>query len=174
MTAPAAHQHRHEDPLVTLHRADDDADAILRARIAETCGVEEAAVRTGRLCPRCGSSAHGRPWARIDAASDIPVSISRSGAHLVTAVRREGPVGVDIESVAAVDRLWSPDLVLHPSERGLDRTPEDRARLWAGKEAVLKALGVGLGRAMPTIALADFDVEDLPAPPRHVIACARL
>ena len=54
MTAPA-------EGIVHLHRAEEDADAILRARIAELLGLETADVLTGRACPRCGSSAHGRP-----------------------------------------------------------------------------------------------------------------
>lgn len=180
MAPHAPHQRTHVHPCVTRHRAGEDADVVLRRSIARQRGVPVTQVRTGRLCPRCGSSSHGRPWARIESDEpgtspiEIPVSISRSGDHLITAVRSDGPVGVDIESIAAVERHWDPALVLHPSERGTDRTPEQRARLWAGKEAVLKALGVGLARPMPTIVLAAYDVQDVAAPEGYVIACARL
>ena len=40
-----------------------------------------------------------------------------------------------------MDRRWDPDLVLAPGERA--DAAEAQARLWARKEAVLKACGVG-------------------------------
>lgn len=172
MTAPAD-----RSDIVRRHRAEQDADATLRARVAALLGVTETEVLVGRSCPRCGSSAHGRPWARARGGRDeIPVSLSRCGEHLLTAVRAEGPVGVDLESIAAVDRAWDPQLMLHPSEKAAAARTDARGRaaLWAGKEAVLKALGTGLQTPMSTLRLADFAVEDLPAPAGHVAALARL
>ncbi|WP_377793003.1 4'-phosphopantetheinyl transferase family protein [Brachybacterium sp. GCM10030267] len=154
------------------HAADEDADAILRRRIAELIDVSEADVLVGRACPRCGSSRHGRPWARVPGRGDeVSVSLSRAGPHLVTAVTTEGAIGVDIESVAAVDAGWDPGLVLHLDEAGLDTGPGRRAALWCGKEAILKALGVGLATPMSTIRLADHPVLELPAPPGYRVAC---
>ena len=94
----------------------------------------------------------------------------------MTAVNPGGPVGVDLESIAAVGRGWSPELMLHPSERAAAARadPPERAVLWARKEAVLKALGTGMQTPMSELRLADFAVEDLPAPPGHVAALARL
>ena len=175
--------------IVHLHSALEDADAILRDRVAVLLGIPGADVLVGRSCPRCGSSAHGRPWARPrDAREEVHVSLTRCGEHLMTAVSTEGPVGVDLESIAAVDRGWDPELMLHPSERSVGeprgsqergnpqepRDPEGRAAVWARKEAVLKALGTGFGTPMSTVRLADFAVFDLPAPPGHVAAITRL
>lgn len=171
MTAPL-------DPggTVHLHPAGEDADGILRVRVAALLGIEASDVLVGRSCPRCGSSAHGRPWARARGRRDeIPVSLSRCGAHLLTAVRADGPVGVDLESIAAVARGWDAELVLHPSERGrrAPRTDDARGAVWARKEAVLKLLGTGLVTPMSAVRLAEHDVQDLPAPPGHVAALAR-
>lgn len=135
--------------------------------------VTAADVRTGRMCPACGSSVHGRPWARVPGHDgEIGVSLSRSGPHLLTAVRLGGGVGADVESIAAVDAGWDPGLVLAPGEEDLARTPEARARLWAGKEAVLKLLGAGLRTPMSEVRLADFDVRPVASPPGFVAAVA--
>ncbi|HEX7353161.1 MAG TPA: 4'-phosphopantetheinyl transferase superfamily protein [Brachybacterium sp.] len=160
-----------------LDRAEEDADAILRERVAQLLGLQPSEVLVGRSCPRCGSSAHGRPWARGKGRRhEVPVSLSRCGEHLLTAVGGRRPLGVDLESISAVGRGWDPGLVLHPSERaGAERAgPREQAALWAGKEAVLKALGTGLGTPMSSLRLADFAVEALAAPPGHVAALARL
>ena len=160
--------------LVRLHGAEEDADEILRARVAALRGVPLQEVRVGRACPRCGADAHGRPWALVGTL-EVPVSLSRCGEHLMTAVVPAGAVGVDLESVAAVARGWDEDLVLHPRERdrGAPGTDRERAAVWARKEAVLKMLGTGLATPMSTVDLADHDVTDVPAPPGHVAALAR-
>lgn len=163
--------------IVRLHRAEEDADGILRDRVAELLGLPPTDVLVGRSCPRCGSSSHGRPWARARGRRDeVPVSLTRCGEHLMTAVSADGPVGVDLESIAAVGRAWDQRLMLHPSERAAaaHADPPERAALWTRKEAVLKALGTGLQTPMNELRLADFAVEDLPAPPGHVAALARL
>jgi 4'-phosphopantetheinyl transferase len=130
-------------------------------------------VETGRLCPRCGSAEHGRPWVR-HRSRPVPVSLSRSRPHLLTAVGTVGQVGVDVESIAAVTRRWDPALVLAPGE--MADTPEDRSRFWARKEAVLKAYAVGLADPMCRLVLADFpgELDDVPAPPGYVAAVVRL
>lgn len=168
-----------EDParIVRLHRAEQDADGILRARVAALLRISAADVLVGRSCPRCGSPEHGRPWARPRGArTEVFVSLTRCGEHLMSAVSTEGPLGVDLESVAAVDRAWDPELMLHPSERAAAESADarERAALWSRKEAVLKALGTGLDTPMSALRLADHDVRDLPAPPGHVAALARL
>ncbi|WP_415830863.1 4'-phosphopantetheinyl transferase superfamily protein [Janibacter anophelis] len=43
------------------------------------------------------------------------MSLSRCGDHLVTVIA-DHPVGVDVESIAAVNARWDPALVLHPGE----------------------------------------------------------
>ena len=167
----------HPDPpgLAHLHRAEEDADAILRDRVAALLELPPTDILVGRSCPRCGSSEHGRPWARARGRRDeVPVSLTRCGEHLMTAVDAPGTgrLGIDLEAVAAVSRGWDPTLVLHPSEPD-PHAPEERAAVWARKEAVLKALGTGLATEMSALRLGDFAVRDLPAPPGLVAALAR-
>lgn len=163
--------------IARLHHVEEDADALLRDRVAALLGIAPSDILVGRACPRCGSSEHGRPWARARGRRDeVPVSLTRCGEHLMTAVGGIGPLGVDLESIAAVARGWDPDLVLHPSEhaRYAGASPAEQAAIWAAKEAILKALGTGFETPMGALLLADFDVADLPAPPGHVAALARL
>lgn len=147
-----------------------------------------AEIRTGRHCPACGSDSHGRPWARLPDGRSPHVSLARCGDHVVTAIA-DHPVGVDVESIAAVTARWDPALVLHPTEpdpdvsrrirvrlagsvhcpRGMQTwvdvtVAEQRAAMWCRKEAILKALGTGLRTPMSEIRVADWPVEDIPAP----------
>ncbi|WP_198554284.1 4'-phosphopantetheinyl transferase superfamily protein [Nocardioides alpinus] len=78
------------------------------------------------------------------------------------------PVGVDVESVAAVANRWDPALVLADGERA--GTDEDRGRTWARKEAVLKRRGTGLATPMVDVLLAAESWRDLPGPPGYVVA----
>lgn len=123
-------------------------------------------MNSGRLCPRCGSSRHGRPWLRAYGVAHH-VSLSRSGAHLVT-VLADAPVGIDIDSVADVARRWDASLVLAPGEDAA--TDEDRARAWVRKEAVLKHRGTGLATPMTEVVLANERWHDLVAPAGYVAA----
>jgi len=154
---------------IAWHDAGGHADTALAAHVASVLG--EGDVRTGRLCPRCGSADHGQPWARLDGRS-VSVSLSRSGPHLVTAVGGEGRIGIDVEEVAEVAARWQAALVLAPGEEA--PTSEDQARTWARKEAILKAYAVGLDEPMTGFAVSDFDGElhDLPAPEGFVAALA--
>jgi hypothetical protein len=62
--------------------------------LAHTLLREElGASAVGRLCPRCGSAEHGRPYAAGVAAR---VSVSYA-TGLVAVAWAEGPVGVDVE-----------------------------------------------------------------------------
>jgi len=116
---------------------------------------------SGRLCPACGSDAHGRPWLRHRARLPY-VSLSRAGPHLVTVIA-DRPVGVDVEA-AVID--VHPALVLAPGETG------DLARTWVRKEAVLKLRGTGLSTPMSEVVLADESWRDLPSPEGYVAAVA--
>ncbi len=155
------------------HPVDLGGDAALASHIGAVLGDGE--VSTGRLCPSCGSPDHGRPWARHDG-HEVHVSLSRAGPHLLTAVSLVSAVvsavGVDVESVTDVDSQWDADLVLARGEVADESLA--RARVWAAKEAILKAYGVGLTRPMTELALADFDGElvDVPAPDGFVAALA--
>lgn len=151
-------------PDVRWHSSDTAAAEALETHAWALLG--SGTVTSGRLCPACGSAAHGRPWVRHDG-RPVHVSLSRSGPHLVTAIA-EVPVGVDVE-VAALGVL--PELVLAPGETG-DLETGDLARTWARKEAILKARGTGLATAMSSVRLADEHWQDLDAPVGFVAALA--
>lgn len=121
----------------------DPARELLREAVAAYCAVEVAAVRTGSLCPRCGSSAHGRPYV-LPAPGWAPphVSLSRTDGLVLIAVTAAGPVGVDVERIDAAVFAGLDDVALHPAEQAPDAVA--RARTWVRKESLLKAAGLGL------------------------------
>jgi 4'-phosphopantetheinyl transferase len=151
---------------VRWHAVGTTSQRALALHAADHLGVTAEAVTSGRLCPRCGSSAHGRPWLRAYGIGHH-VSLSRSGSLLVTAMA-DVPVGVDVESVADVARGWDASLVLAPGEEAA--TDLDRARAWSRKEAVLKQRGTGLSVPMTSVVLADEPWTDLDAPDGYVAA----
>lgn len=95
-----------------------------------------------------GHDVHGRPRARSGAAF-LPLSLSRCGAACAVALGTEGRVGVDlVDPGTRVPTQGLLDLAT-PGERAwLAALPGDPRRplfeLWACREALLKALGLGL------------------------------
>ncbi|MEU4335725.1 4'-phosphopantetheinyl transferase superfamily protein [Micromonospora lupini] len=81
---------------------------------------------------------------------ELPVSVSRAGRIVVVAARAAGPVGVDVEEVRplpalALARRWfAPAELAWLAGRGEAGRTADFLRLWTAKEAVGKALGLGL------------------------------
>ena len=149
------------------------SDEALRHHLTSLAYVD---AQVGRLCPQCGSEAHGRPWARAGGVR-LEVSVSRSGPHLLTAVSADRAIGVDVESVEAVAARWDPGVVLAPGESAdVGATAEERAAIWVAKEAVLKARGIGLARPMTSFRLSDLagsvELTQLPAPPGYAAAVA--
>jgi phosphopantetheinyl transferase len=116
-----------------------------RAIVARTMGEAPASsLALSRTCPRCGGTDHGRPFL---AGSSTEISVSASGRLAVVAVSPR-PVGVDIE-------LWHPDIRPLPAaltaaeRRAVFVLPSGEQgpgflRLWAAKEALLKAGGRSL------------------------------
>jgi hypothetical protein len=80
---------------------------------------ELGAVAVRRLCPRCGSAEHGRPYVVVDSGSTPQVSLSYAEG-LVAVAWADGPVGIDIEDDG-------------PPVDGVDR------RAWSREEALFKA-----------------------------------
>ncbi|GAA2172004.1 hypothetical protein GCM10009846_08220 [Agrococcus versicolor] len=117
----------------------------------------------GHACPRCGSDAHGIPWAR-SGDMRLAASASRHGDLLLVATRplTQGALGVDVESA---DAVVDAAVVLHPDERGVDP-----AWAWVAKEAIVKRLGTGLRTDPASLRLADFAVHRLEAPAGLVAA----
>ncbi|MFH7597339.1 4'-phosphopantetheinyl transferase superfamily protein [Streptomyces racemochromogenes] len=155
----------------------------LRVLLGGYLGVAPGEVRFVREdCPNCGGP-HGRPAV---AGGGVHFSLSHSGdlAYLAFA---GVPVGVDVEglpSAAAVADVLS---ALHPEERAeVAALPEDGrrtalARVWARKEACLKATGAGLaeglvepyvGSAPAPAPVPGWSLRDLPAPPGYAAALA--
>jgi 4'-phosphopantetheinyl transferase len=139
---------RHVDLLDPVERArraryrrPADADrftlgaALLRLVAAEATGTDPAAVAVARHCPTCDLP-HGRPTV-----AGVHVSVSHTGERVAVAITTAGPVGVDVEAIAAV----APDLgehVLGPDEAVAG--PRDFYTYWVRKESVVKATGDGL------------------------------
>jgi 4'-phosphopantetheinyl transferase len=121
----------------------DEARLLLTALVAEWGAVSPARVRLGHLCPRCGSSSHGRPVVVRPNTPTLYVSLARSPGLAVAAVTSAAPVGVDVERADSTAFAGFGTMALHPTER--DGSPNDRAALWTRKEAVLKAVGLGVG-----------------------------
>ena len=109
--------------------------------------IVPAAVPIGRDAKGCPRLEGHRLW----------TSLSHAEGHLAFAFSGVGPVGIDIEpSTRAAELPEIADRVCTPAEAGalrqLDR-PTRAARLlelWVRKEALLKAAGIGLERAMET------------------------
>ncbi|SCL71458.1 4'-phosphopantetheinyl transferase [Micromonospora peucetia] len=105
---------------------------------------DEIVVRHGR---------DGRPLVAVCGAGarvELPVSVSRSGPVVVVAARPGGPVGVDVERCRPLParelarRWYAPTEAAWLAGRPADGQAADFLRLWTAKEAVGKALGVGL------------------------------
>lgn len=110
----------------------------LRAQAAAILCEATGATRVIRLCPVCGSSAHGQP--RL-VGSDLAVSISYAG-ELVVVAWGPGPIGVDVERTGG---------------------SEDDVEEWTRVEALAKAAGIGL-RDWPDVALPDLPTYALDLP----------
>ncbi len=155
----------------------------LRVLLGSCLGLAPQDVRLIREdCPCCGAP-HGRPAV---AGAALHFSLSHSGdmAYLALAAQ---PVGVDIEEIPSPQAVADVINVLHPAETAelnalaIGQRPLALARLWARKEAVLKATGTGLaeGLAHPYVGThptpthpPGWTLTDLPAPDDYRAALA--
>jgi len=108
----------------------------------------------------------GRPWLPGD---QLQTSLSHADGFAAVAVGGRGPVGIDLELARrAADMHEIAERVCHPSEaRALAELPQaQRAQallaLWVRKEALLKAAGIGLARAMESFEAPTDRVLPLP------------
>ncbi|MFI8827789.1 4'-phosphopantetheinyl transferase family protein [Streptomyces sp. NPDC053431] len=139
------------------------AHVALRTVLGELLGVRpEDLTFTREPCPCC-EAPHGRPALAVTPVPPLHFSLSHTRGRILIATAPV-PVGADVErrpEPAAVRDLLS---VLHPGERaeieaagteatGIEPAGDGEARaaafgrIWARKEAYLKGLGTGLGRA---------------------------
>ncbi|MEU6055943.1 4'-phosphopantetheinyl transferase superfamily protein [Streptomyces xanthochromogenes] len=109
-------------------------------------GLPPEQVRIGvRPCPGCGSPDHGPPT--ILPYRGVDISLSHSEGYSALAVSTRGPVGLDIEKVRALDYEALAAVSLSARERAhvaAHDVPSAFLRCWTRKEAVLKAVGIGL------------------------------
>ncbi len=93
-------------------------------------------------------------WGKPAAWAGVHFNISHAGGDVWLAFCRSGEVGIDVEDAVPAREDLAP--WLHPAERagppGLG-DPLARRRLWARKEALVKATGLGL-----SLPLGDFRV----------------
>jgi len=151
-------------------RADRFATAALRRQfIAQRVWLAAVLSRYANVPPgavRIVRDDRGKP--RLAGDAPVAFGLTHGGDHCIVAVRPNAPVGIDAEALAPVAdgpalarRFFAPE-----EAAALARRPaaiRDRAFLsvWTRKEAVLKALGLGLGGA-----LDGFAVTAWPDPPR--------
>lgn len=111
---------------------------LLERAAAERLG--RADVEVVRACPSCGSSSHGRPVVADE--PDLGLSLAHAGGLALVAVVQGARVGVDLEPLDT-DVAHLADVALGPHDAPAP-TPTALLRTWTRKEAVLKAVGLGL------------------------------
>ncbi|MDE2579879.1 MAG: 4'-phosphopantetheinyl transferase superfamily protein [Hyphomicrobiales bacterium] len=138
--------------------AEAGAHDLARAVLADRYGVVDAAIDHDR---------RGAPF--LPGRADLHISLAARGGLAAFACAR-APVGVDVEPLA--DSFEPPWGVLHAREAALLRQNPEHAmflRIWTGKEAYLKARGLGLRREPAEFAALPGAAETL-----QIEDCGRL
>jgi len=132
--------------------------ALVRVLLGDLLGEPPCGVAIERHCARCGSGEHGKPLL-ADTAAGVHFSLAHSGPHVVVAVTRAGPVGIDVESLIPrrdyrplVRRTLTADEAVAFDAGGA--RPHDFLRTWVRKEAVTKAVGTGIATPFHTFAVS--------------------
>ena len=127
------------------------ARAALRRLLAERAGI-----LPDRLT--IATTAAGKPY--LAQPANIQFNLSHAGSFALIAMTSAGRVGIDIERYDR-DITGLIHYVLSPLERARACWPEKRfIDLWVAKEAVLKALGLGIAENLQ-------DISVLPQPGSH-------
>ncbi|MFD5267501.1 4'-phosphopantetheinyl transferase family protein [Streptomyces sp. NPDC058335] len=127
--------------------------ALSRLTLGELLGLPPADVPLRRVCPRCGGP-HGKVRLALPEGSpyaDVDFSVTHSRDAVGVAVCRDAAVGLDVEDddigldvdAAARTALGDAELTALYARPAAGRRTAF-LRTWTRKEAVLKALGVGL------------------------------
>ena len=133
--------------------------ALVRTLLGELLGAPPSDVAIERHCVRCGSGDHGKP-VLADRSAGIHFSLAHSGPHVVVAVSRAAPIGIDVESLkptADLRPLYRRTLTADEAvafHAGGAR-PHDFLRTWVRKEAVTKAVGTGIATPFHTFAVGE-------------------
>ncbi|MCC5901421.1 MAG: 4'-phosphopantetheinyl transferase superfamily protein [Halomonas sp.] len=103
-------------------------------------------------------NAYGKPL--LKRAHGLAFNVSHAGGYALIALATCGQVGVDIERRRPEAELASlSDLILSPSERRYHdsgRSALPFIERWVVKEAVLKALGLGIADHLQALSIASF------------------
>jgi 4'-phosphopantetheinyl transferase len=120
--------------------------------------------------------ANGKP-ALAGESSQVHFNLAHSGEVALYAVTRTGEVGIDVERVREMadwERIAELSFPLRECARVNAAPPGEKMpaffRAWTRQEALLKALGVGLGG--PRRDFSQFRVHSLPAPAGYAAAVA--
>lgn len=126
----------------------------------------------GRL--RFELSDAGKP--RLAGRADVSFNVSHAGEYALIALSHKRDVGIDVEAVnAAIDwRELAPLVCTVAERRVLDselpaRQAERFFRCWTAKEALLKALGVGITEGLQALTV---DLTDNTGPSPQVVVDA--
>ena len=142
--------------VIALHRVeapDHELRAAVRAELLRLIGGAELRV-----------DEHGRPWA-----PGVSFNVSHSGGlGLIAIAEGERRIGVDVERWRAQrDFRALAERFFHPEEAAaIGENHAAFLRCWTRKEAVVKALGVGLAHPLDRF-VVDFDATG-PRPVRGV------
>ena len=111
---------------------------------------------------RYDTVANGKPCLAGPAAGRPEFNMSHSGDLMVVAVSDDRPVGIDVEAWRSIDRVRGlAETILAARELAVfdGLSPEEASRvllrLWTFKEALVKAMGLGLSVEPRSIALPD-------------------
>jgi len=158
--SPAARQLLTPDERAKADRFSRSADrvrftqarAALRTLLAGRVGCEPAQVPLA-------SSPHGKPHLEPAVGAEPQFNLSHSGSHALIALgdpRRVGGIGIDIEECrdgVDIDGISSLAFTAHEwaEVRGAADPLHALYARWTGKEAVLKAIGVGVAGHLKSI-----------------------
>ena len=95
----------------------------------------------------------GKPY--LKGASDIDFNVSHAGEYALIAISTKGKIGVDIEDCdRQLDVRALSEYVFTRIERQCAiETTEDFIKRWVAKEAVLKAVGVGISEHLQVVSV---------------------
>ncbi len=133
--------------------------ALVRTLLGELLGEPAPGVAIERRCVRCGSADHGKPRL-ADTSAGVHFSLAHSGPHVVVALTRAGPVGVDVEALrpsADYGALRRRTLTAEETAAfdAAGARPQDFLRAWVRKEAVTKAVGTGIATPFHSFAVGE-------------------
>lgn len=101
----------------------------------------------------------GKPY--LKGASDIDFNVSHAGEYALIAISTKGKIGVDIEDCdRQLDVRALSEYVFTRIERQCAiETTEDFIKRWVAKEAVLKAVGVGISEHLQVVSVLPDNKE---------------